>query len=202
MANIVAKILRPLVNTQIRLLGQTRCIRSTLHAMVKEWMLNYVGIPVQVTRIVEKSAQIHICLTVGKPEYADAGEWSQLIENLRQSNETIQPRALTYDEITPDQQHRVQQILAHLIRSGAPNQEVHWETIYPQLQVLDPDESMLVGIKSALENPQIIDPCAEELDPDVAEIALSQATKIAVLHQDINTDANSSLTILLNAIKH
>ena len=164
-------------------------------------MLNYVGIPAQVTRIVEESDQIHICLTVGKPEYADASQWSQVIENLRQSSPSNQTKTLTYHEITPDQQHKVNQILAHLIRAGAPNQEIHWETIYPQLLVLEPDESMLIGLKSALENPQIIDPCTEALDPDVAEIALSQATKIAVLHQPIDADENSSLSILLNAIK-
>ncbi|MCG8368236.1 MAG: hypothetical protein MJA27_33505 [Pseudanabaenales cyanobacterium] len=201
MANIVAKVLRPLVKTKIRLLGQTRCVHSTLHSMIREWMFNYVGIPAQVTHIAEESDQIHICLTVGKPEYADPREWNQMIENLRQSKEKTLPKSLSYREITPDKQQKVHQILAHLIRSGTPNQEVRWETIYPHLRVLDPDESMLSGVKSALENPQIIDPCNEELDPDVAEIALSQATKIALLHQHINVDVNSSLTVLLNAMR-
>ena len=202
MANIVVKVLRPLVNTKIRLLGQTQSIHATFRSMVQEWMLNYVGVPAQVTRIVEDSDQIHICLTVGKPEYTDAGEWNQVLENLRQSKDKTQSKPPTYREITPDQQQQVHQILAHLIRSGAPDQEVLWETIYPHLRVIDPDESMLSGVKSALESSQIIDPYTEELDPDVAEVALSQATKIALLHQHMNVDVNSSLTILLNAMRN
>ena len=202
MANIVVKVLRPLVNTKIRLLGKTGSIHSALRSMVKEWMLKYVGIPAQVTRIVEDSDQIHICLTVGKPEYTDADEWNQVIENLRRSEDTPQSKPPTYHEITPDKQQQVHQILAHLIRSGASEQELHWETLYPHLQVLDPDESMLSGVKSALENPQIMDPCTQELDPDVAEIALSQATKIDLLHQHINMNVNSSLTVLLNAMRN
>ena len=165
-------------------------------------MWNYVGIPAQVNRIEAVSDQIHICLTVGKPEYTDAGEWNQVIENLCQSEDKTHVKSPTYRDITPDQQQQVHQILAHLIRSGAPDQDVLWETVYPHLRVIDPDESMLNGVKSALENPQIIDPCTEELDPDVAEIALSQATKIALLHQHINVDVNSSLTILLNAMRN
>ena len=202
MANIVVKVLRPLVNTKIRLLGQTRSIQSALRSMVKEWMWNYVGIPAQVTRIEAEADQIHICLTVGKPAYTDSGEWRQVIDNLHQSEDKTQSKPPTYRDITPDQQQQVHQILAHLIRSGSPDQDVLWETVYPHLRVIDPDESMLNGVKSALENPQIIDPCTDELDPDVAEIALSQATKIALLHQHINVDVNSSLTVLLNAMRN
>ncbi|MDJ0702294.1 MAG: hypothetical protein QNJ46_03355 [Leptolyngbyaceae cyanobacterium MO_188.B28] len=202
MANIVVKVLRPLVNTKIQQLGQTSSIQSKLSSMVKEWMLNYVGIPAQVTRIGTDSDQIHICLTVGKPDYTDSDEWRQVIDNLRQSIDNAQSKPPTYRDITPDQQQQVHQILAHLIRSGSPDQDVLWETVYPHLRVIDPDESMLKGVKSALENPQIIDPCTEDLDPDVAEIALSQATKIAILHQHINLDVNSSLTVLLNAMKN
>jgi hypothetical protein len=78
---------------------------------------------------------------------------------------------------------------------------VEWEVLYPQLQSLGFEDDMLAGIKAALKIPHSLEQLTEELDADVAAIALSKAVGIALLDRQINSSEDKALTALLDAIK-
>ncbi len=197
---MLSQIVRPLVRTQIRLLAHTQATRSTLISTIAQW-LGYLGVQAQVTQLKVNKNQIQVSLTVGQPESCDASDWQRILNNLNQNPETPLVPEPTYTSLTPKQQSKLQRLLAHLIRVGAPDQAINWDSLYPQLQALDLDEEMLLGIKSALKVPQPLNQVVEELDPDVAAIALPQAVKIALLDRRVNPHEDSTLTALLNAMK-
>jgi hypothetical protein len=84
---------------------------------------------------------------------------------------------------------------------GDPDQPVDWEVIAPQLQALGMNESMLLGIKSALKVPQSLEQLMDGLDPDLAAIALPQAVSIALLDRQLNTHEDNALAALLKVMK-
>lgn len=63
------------------------------------------------------------------------------------------------------------------------------------------NESMLLGIKSALKVPQSLDQLMEGIDPDIAAIALPQAVSIALLDRQVNAGEDDALTALLKVMK-
>ena len=81
-----------------------------------------------------------------------------------------------------------------------PNDVTDWEQIYPQLQLLGLEESMLLGIKSALKVPQSLDRLVKDLDADVAAVALSQTASIALLDRQVNAEEYRVLQTLLEAM--
>ena len=77
---------------------------------------------------------------------------------------------------------------------------IEWSEIHPLLQRLRLDESMMLGVKSALKVPQSIDRLVKDLDADVAAMALSQTASIALLDRQINSEEYQVLQTLLNAM--
>ena len=73
--------------------------------------------------------------------------------------------------------------------------------MYSNLQQLGLDEQMLKGIFSALRIPQPIDLLIEELEPDVAAIALPLAINITLFEQQVNSSEDYALNSLLLVIK-
>jgi len=197
---MLSQIVRPLVRTQIRLLANTQATRSTLISTIAQW-LGYLGVQAQVTSLSASSGQIQVSLTVGKPESCESSDWQQILHNLNDASESSQSSETTYAQMTLKQQSKLQRLLAYLIQVGDPDNKVNWDTLYPQLKILNLDEDLLKGIKSALKVPQSLDQLLEGLDPDVAALALPKAVSIALLDRRVNAKEDSTLTALLSAMK-
>lgn len=197
---MLSQIVRPLVRTQIRLLANTQATRSTLISTISQW-LGYLGVQTQVSQLNTLSGQIHVALTVGKPDACDASDWQQILHNLQESEKSPYGFELQYVELTPQQQSELQRLLAYFIQVGASDNPVNWDTLYPQLQALELDEELLLGIKSALKVPQSLNNVLARLDPDVAAIALPKALSIALLDRRVTPQEDSTLTALLKAME-
>jgi hypothetical protein len=196
---MLSQIVRPMVRTQIRLLANSHATRSTLVSTIAQW-LGFLGVRAQVTQIDAVSNQISVSLTVGKPEACDTHDWQQILQNLKQSKPEEEVTSSTQTQITPQQQSKLQRLLAYVIQVGSSEQP-DWEKLYPQLQTLGFEESMLLGIRSALKVPQSLDQLMEGLDSDVAAIALPKAVSIALLDRQVNPSEDKALSTLLEAMK-
>jgi hypothetical protein len=197
---MLSQIVRPMVHTQIRLLASCQATRSTLIKTVAQW-LGFLGVQAQVTHLDANTDQkIRISLIVSKPEACDDRDWQQILSKLNTNASNPQVSKIT-PPITPKQESKLQRLLAYVIQVGDPDQPVDWEVIAPQLQALGMNESMLLGIKSALKVPQSLEQLMDGLDPDLAAIALPQAVSIALLDRQLNTDEDHALAALLKVMK-
>ncbi|MBW4523100.1 MAG: hypothetical protein KME16_25965 [Scytolyngbya sp. HA4215-MV1] len=197
---MLSQIVRPMVRTQIRLLASCQATRTTLISTVAQW-LGFLGVEAQVTQLDASGGRISISLTVDKPEACDTHDWNQILHNLEQGKSVRLSTLQNQLPITPQQQTKLQRLLAYLIQVGDPSTPANWDELYPQLQMLGLDESMLLGIRSALKVPQSLDRLLEGLDPDVAAIALPKAVSIALLDRHVNSSEDHALTALLKAMK-
>ncbi|NJP10064.1 MAG: hypothetical protein HC866_11770 [Leptolyngbyaceae cyanobacterium RU_5_1] len=197
---MLSQIVRPMVQTQVRLLANSRATRSTLVSTVAQW-LGFLGVRAQVSRVDTTSGKIHICLTVDKPDACDARDWQQILSNLG-SGET-NPKGLPEGEalFTVQQQSKMQRLLAYLIQIGNPNEPTNWEKLQPELQAMGFDETTLGGIRSALKIPQSLDDLVDGLDSDVAAIALPKAVNLAMMDRQVNPSEDQALLALLKAMK-
>jgi hypothetical protein len=196
---MLSQIVRPMVRTQIRLLANSQATRSTLVNTIAQW-LGFLGVRAQVTQIDAVSNQISVSLTVGKPEACDTYDWQQILQNLNQSKTEEEVVPSPQVQITPQQQSKLQRLLAYVIQVGS-SEKPDWDKLYPQLQTLGFEESTLLGIRSALKVPQSLDQLMEGLDSDVAAIALPKAVSIALLDRQVNPSEDKALAILLEAMK-
>lgn len=197
---MLSQIVRPMVHTQVRLLASCEATRSTLIKTVAQW-LGFLGVHAQVTHL-EAGAdrRIRISLTVGKPEACDDHDWQQIISKLNKNASDANVSKIT-PPITPKQESKLQRLLAYVIQVGCPEEPVNWEAIAPQLQALGMNESMLLGIRSALKVPQSLEQLMEGLEPDLAAIALPQAVSIALLDRQVNAGEDDALAALLKLMK-
>lgn len=196
---MLSQIVRPMVNTQIKLLAKSKTTRNTLIQTIAKW-LGFLGVEAKVTQINSVGEKIQVSITVGKPATADSEDWHKILANLNR-NPAETTESTTDNTIIPaDQETKYQRILAYAIQMNNPNDSHDWSQIYPQLQGLGIEESMLLGIKSALKVPQSIDKLVEELDADVAAVALSQTASIALLDRQINPEEYRVLHTLLDAM--
>ncbi|MDX2216096.1 MAG: hypothetical protein SFY66_22720 [Oculatellaceae cyanobacterium bins.114] len=197
---MLSQIVRPMVRTQIRLLANSQATRSTLVNTIAQW-LGFLGVQAQVTQLDATSSQIHVTLTVGKPEACDADDWQQILNNLDRTR-TWEHAAHPESIATPSpQQTKLQRLLAYVIQAGHPQGVPSWEILHPQLIELGFDEPTQLGIKSALKVPQSLDQLLMGLDADVAAIALPKAVSLALLDRQVNPSEDKALSALLNAMK-
>lgn len=196
---MLSQIVRPMVRTQIRLLANSQATYSTLVTTIAQW-LGFLGVQANVTQLNTTSNQIQLSLTVGKPESCEDSDWNKILQNLNQSNSNSTASALS-PALTPQQERKLQRLLAYMIQVGNPDFPVEWELLYPQLQSLGFDQDTLAGIKAALKVPQSLDQLTEGLDADVAAIALSKAVGIALLDRQVNSSEDKALTALLDVMK-
>lgn len=195
---MLTQLVRPMVRTQLRLLASSQATRATLVNTIAQW-LGFLGVHAQVTHLDATSDRINVSLTVGKPEACDPHDWMQILANLRpRTNYEPLPTLAT---MSPSQQSKLQRLLAYVIQIGTPTHPPDWEQLYPQLQALGWDESMLLGVRTALKVPQSLELLLEGLDPDVAAIALPKAVSIALLDRMVNPSEDKALTALLDAMK-
>lgn len=197
---MLSQIVRPMVHTQVRLLASCEATRSTLIKTVAQW-LGFLGVQAQVTHL-EAGAdkRIRISLTVGKPEACDDNDWQQIISKLNKNASNTNVSKIT-PPITPKQESKLQRLLAYVIQVGCPDEPVNWEALAPQLQALGMNESMLLGIRSALKVPQSLEQLMEGLEPDLAAIALPQVVSIALLDRQVNAGEDDALAALLKLMK-
>ena len=197
---MLSQIVRPMVSTQIRLLANSKATRATLVTTIAKW-LGFLGVHAKVVNLDTAGEQIHVSLTVGKPEACDRTDWQKILQNInRDCIETTQESDLTAASIPPEHEIKFQRILAYVIQMGEPGEPTDWNVLYPQLKSLGFDESRLLGIQSALKVPQSIDRLVKDLDADVAAIALAQAASIAMLDRKVNHHEHQVMQSLLIAM--
>jgi len=184
---MLAQLVRPMVQTQLRLLANCQATRATLVNTVAQW-LGFLGVHAQVTHLEGASGQIHIALTVGRPEACDPQDWQRILHKLEENN--------THNALLPQQQTKLSRLLAYLIQVGEPDQT--WEALHPRLQALGLEEGILMGIRSALKIPQSLEHLLDGLEPEVAVVALPKAMSIALLDQQVNSSEHSILHALLD----
>ncbi|MBW4466271.1 MAG: hypothetical protein KME07_12660 [Pegethrix bostrychoides GSE-TBD4-15B] len=192
---MLTQIVRPMVRTQIRLLANSQATYATLVKTISQW-LGFLGVQANVTQLQANSRQIQLSLTVGRPESCDEDDWQKILDNLNQSNAEQAVPALT-----PQQERKLQRLLAYIIQVGNPN-GVNWDILAPQLQTLAFSEETLGGIRAALKVPQSLEQLTEGLDPDIAAVVLSKAVGIALLDRQVNEGEDQALSVLLETMKH
>lgn len=192
---MLSQIVRPMVRTQLRLLANSQATRSTLITTIAQW-LSFLGVQAKVTNLDADSSQIQVSLTVGKPDACDSHDWEQILQSLKQAS----PPSTT--ALNPQQERKLQRLLAYMVQVGDPGHPVDWEQLCPQLQALGFEDSMLTGIQAAAKVPQSLDLLTEGLDADVAAIALSKAVGIALLDRQVNSSEDKALSAFLVAMKH
>ncbi|WP_267384449.1 hypothetical protein [Cyanobacterium sp. uoEpiScrs1] len=204
---MLSQIVRPLVQTQIRLLANSQATRATLVDTIARW-LGYLGVQAIVTQLSPKAERIHVCLTVAKPDSCDTKDWQQIIKNLQVSEIDTRRSCSKIDSLTNEnychmndgQQLQLSRLLAYLIQVGVPSDKIDWYEVEAQLSSLKLDQSILISIRSALKVPQSPE-LLKELDPDVAANVFPIAVRIAWLDQEINHHENNALIALLAAMK-
>ncbi len=195
---MLSQIVRPMVRTQIRLLANSQATHSILVKTITQW-LGFLGVQAKVTHLATGGEQIHVSLTVGKPEACDPCDWSQILYNLDRTTPDFNP--VPQPSFTSQQQRKLQRLMAYVIQIGNPEAPLPWEILELHLQRLGFDEPMVLGIRSAMKVPQSLDQLVEELDPDVAAIALPKALSLALLDGRVNPLEDCALTALLQAIR-
>ena len=196
---MLSQIVRPLVNPQVRLLAKSKSTRSTLVQTISKW-LGFLGVEAKVTKLGTVGDKIQVSITVGKPDTANDEDWQKITQSI--GNTTLETEKSTDDSVSipPEQQTKYQRVLAYAIQMSYLDNSPDWEQIQPQLQGLGLEESMLLGIKSALKVPQSIDRLVKDLDADVAAVALSQTASIALRDRQINPREYQALHTLLEAM--
>jgi len=198
---MLSQIVRPMVQTQVRLLANSRATHSTLISTVAQW-LGFLGVQAKVTDLNAESDKIQITLTVGKPEACDPQDWQQILSNLRSSSPASTPMLQgNGTALGRHQDSRVQRLLAYLIQVGNPGERSPWETLQPQLTAMGFDEETMLGVRAALKVPQCLDDLVDGLDADAAAIALPKAVSLAMMDRQVNPSENQALTALLQAMK-
>ncbi len=198
---MLTQIVRPMVRTQLRLLAGSQATRATLINTIAQW-LGFLGVEAHVTQLNALSNQIQLSITVGKPDGCDVHDWEKLIRNLERSKQV--DGAAGKLSITPQQQSKLQRLLAYVIQAGATDSASNkalWDELLPQLRGLGFEEDMLLGIRAALKVPQSLEQLVEGLDSDVAAIALPKAVSLAMLDRQVNPSEDRALTALLDAIR-
>jgi hypothetical protein len=197
---MLSHIVRPMVQTQVRLLANSRATRSVLISTVAQW-LSFLGVRAQVEHLRAANGKIHLCLTVDQPEACDNGDWQKIVGNLDNCTADYSPFP-DLAQFTAHQQSTLQRLLAYLIQVGSPDQPIPWDTLQPQLEAIGFDESTLLGVRAALKVPQSLDDLVNGLDADVAAIALPKAVSLAMMDRQVNQSEDQALAALLNAMKH
>lgn len=202
---MLTQIVRPMVRTQVRLLANCHSTRLTLIHTIAKW-LGFLGVKAEVIELnASPDKKISISLTVEKPESCDNQDWQKIVDGINIEKPQNSSQEITATEpiqiMTAKQQGKLQRLIAYVIQAGEPNQKIKWEEIYPNLQQLGLDENMLDGIRSAIRVPQSIDLLIEELEPDVAAIALPLAINIALFDRQVTSSEDYALNSLLKVMK-
>jgi hypothetical protein len=190
------QIVRPLVDTQIRLLANSQATQKTLAQTISSW-LGYLGVRTEVTQLIPNSDRISVSLTVGKPESCAQKDWQKILDNLTRSSSDL-PNAHS-EEIEMAKLVQLSKLLAYIIQSGSSETELNWTILENQLSPLNLDSTTLGAVRSALKVPQSLS-AIDKLDPDLAARAFPLAVKIAWMDNQITAGESEALKALLSLI--
>ena len=193
---MLTQIVRPLVDTQIRLLANSQATKKTLAQTISSW-LGYLGVRTEVTQLIPNSDRISVSLTVGKPESCAQKDWQKILDNLTKSSSDL-PNAQS-EEIEMAKLVQLSKLLAYIIQAGSSETELNWNMIENQLSPLNLDTTTLGAVHSALKVPQSIS-AIDKLDPDLAARAFPLAVKIAWMDNQITAGESEALKALLSLI--
>jgi len=193
---MLTQIVRPLVDTQIRLLANSQATKKTLAQTISSW-LGYLGVRTEVTQLIPNSDRISVSLTVGKPESCAHKDWQKILDNLTKSSSDL-PNAQS-EEIEMAKLVQLSKLLAYIIQAGLSETELNWNMIENQLSPLNLDTTTLGAVRSALKVPQSIS-AIDKLDPDLAARAFPLAVKIAWMDNQITAAESEALKALLSLI--
>jgi hypothetical protein len=193
---MLSQIVRPLVDTQIRLLANSQATKKTLAQTISSW-LGYLGVRTEVTQLIPNSDRISVSLTVGKPESCAQKDWQKILDNLTQSSNDL-PNAQS-EEIEMAKLVQLSKLLAYIIQIGLPETEMNWTILENQLSPLNLDSTTLGAVRSALKVPQSLS-AIDKLDPDLAARAFPLAVKIAWMDNQITASESEALKALLSLI--
>jgi len=193
---MLTQIVRPLVDTQIRLLANSQATKKTLAQTISSW-LGYLGVRTEVTQLIPNSDRISVSLTVGKPESCPQKDWQKILDNLTKSSSDL-PNAQS-EEIEMAKLVQLSKLLAYIIQAGSSETELNWNMIENQLSPLNLDTTTLGAVHSALKVPQSIS-AIDKLDPDLAARAFPLAVKIAWMDNQITAGESEALKALLSLI--
>jgi hypothetical protein len=191
---MLSQIVRPLVQTQVKLLANSQATQVTLTDTIVKW-LGYLGIRAQVNNLKSDKDTISVSLRVGKPNSCNVSDWQQVLHKLH-SERKSNLEAEKVEQMEWHQQLQIIRLLAYLIQVGHSEEKVSWEAVKPQLISLELDEYLLEGIHSALKVPQSVE-FIQKLNPDVAAQVFPLAVKIAWLDHQVNPQENKALSTLL-----
>lgn len=196
---MLTQIVKPMVRTQLRLLANCQATRTTLISTICQW-LGFLGVQAEVQQLNTTAGQIQVSLTVGKPEACDPQDWQHLLSKLKfDAHPAVLP--MTQSTVTSQQQQTLIQLFTYLLQVGHPNEQLHWDGLQPKLQTLHFDDELITGIESTLKSPQSLDTLMDELDADIAAIALPKAVSLALMDRQVNDSENHVLNTLLKLTK-
>ncbi len=193
---MLSQIVRPLVDTQIRLLANSQATKKTLAQTISSW-LGYLGVRTEVTQLIPNSDRISVSLTVGKPESCAQKDWQKILDNLTKSSSDLTKSQS--DEMEMAKLVQLSKLLAYIIQIGLPESEMNWTILENQLSPLNLDSTTLGAVRSALKVPQSLS-AIDKLDPDLAARAFPLAVKIAWMDNQITAAESEALKALLSLI--
>jgi hypothetical protein len=193
---MLSQIVRPLVDTQVRLLANSQATEKTFAQIIASW-LGYLGVHTEVTQLIPNSDRICVSLTVGKPESCAQKDWQKILNNL--ANSQIETPSVQSEEMEMAKLIQLSKLLAYIIQTGSPETEPDWAILEQQLGNLNLDSITLQAVQSALKVPQILS-SVEKIDPDIAARAFPLAVKIAWMDDKVTTQESEALKTLLSLI--
>jgi len=193
---MLSQIVRPLVDTQVRLLANSQATEKTFAQIIASW-LGYLGVHTEVTQLIPNSDRICVSLTVGKPESCAQKDWQKILNNL--ANSQIETPSVQSEEMERTKLIQLSKLLAYIIQSGSPETKPDWAILEQQLGNLNLDSITLQAVQSALKVPQILS-SVEKIDPDIAARAFPLAVKIAWMDDKVTTQESEALKTLLSLI--
>ena len=195
---MLSQIVRPMVRTQIRLLANSQATHTTLVKTITQW-LGFLGVQATVTQLTTGGEHIQVSLTVGKPEACDSCDWTQILTNLDRT--TPESNLPSLPNFSQQQQRKLQRFMAYVIQIGNHEPPLTWDVLGLHLERLGFNEPMILGIRSAMKVPQSLEQLVEELDPDVAAIALPKVLSLVLLDGRVNPLEDNALNSLLQTIR-
>ncbi|KGF71556.1 hypothetical protein DO97_17680 [Neosynechococcus sphagnicola sy1] len=193
---MLSTLVRPLVDTQIRLLANSKKTDKTIAQTIVTW-LGYIGVRTEVTQLIPNSDRISVSLTVGKPESCTEKDWQKILDNLLNSH-ADEPSDRS-EEIEMAKLVQLSRLLAYVIQAGSSETQANWNILEKNLAPLNLDSVTLGAVRSALKVPQSIN-ALDQLDPDLAARAFPLAVKIAWMDNQITAEESEALKALLSLI--
>ncbi len=81
---MLSSIVRPMVNTQIKLLAKSQATGSTRVEIIAKW-LGFLGVEATVTHLDIAEEKIQVSLTVSQPDASADEDWQSILQKLKSS---------------------------------------------------------------------------------------------------------------------